>query len=226
MTTLGRDSIDSKQITLTVFSWIFHAQRPLQMSELRQAISIQEGDTSLDENDLIPEADIIEVCGSFIIYDPTTKVVTFSHDRVREFLEERHSRDLLQEMEMAIACLTFLSFDVFGSGPCCDEASFADRLERCAFGQYAARYWGKFTKGPGEKDPRIRKLILGLAASSAKKDAMAQLRYATNSTEWDLEAKWRQMTLLHIFAENDLTMLAEEAITATLFAVRNYIGQY
>jgi len=43
-------SIDSHRMVFTVLSWIYHAKRPLQMSELQDALALCQGDVDVDED--------------------------------------------------------------------------------------------------------------------------------------------------------------------------------
>ena len=209
---------DSQQTVFTVLSWLFHAKRPLQMSELQEVLAISEGDAELDPDDRTPPAEIVQACGNFVIYDPMSGIVGFSHDEVRKYLENRHACDLLKDVDMAITCLTYLLFDAFEEGLCSDEHSFVNRTNRYPFGQYAACYWGVYTKGLGEKNPKIHEMLLTLM-KSPKRDSMEQLYKAQRSEDWNLHIRHRSKTLLHVIAENDLTIMAKMLLDASICTV-------
>lgn len=61
MNRINRDDDDSKELAQKILSWIFHAKHPLQMMELRETIAVRKGDVDLDEKDLMPEEELIEV---------------------------------------------------------------------------------------------------------------------------------------------------------------------
>src|SRR5208282_1879596 len=84
--TIGRNYKDSKELVRTILSWIYHAKRPLLMTELREALAVQEDDVSFDEDDLMSPDDIVEMCGSLITHEKETGIATFSHERVQDFL--------------------------------------------------------------------------------------------------------------------------------------------
>ena len=212
------DERSSERVALKVLSWIYHAKRPLTMAELREAIEVREHDVSLEEDDLTPEKDIIEECRSLVRYDVADGVVSFSHEQVREYLGSKHMDNLMTEVELAKICLSYLLFDVFEEGPCVDESSFADRLRTRPFGRYAACYWGKHTKGPGENDSRIQNMLFTLMQSSAKRDSVTQLSIAKKTADWNLGI--RNKTLLHFIAENNLLTLAEIVLNGNMLNVR------
>ena len=85
--TIHRSNDDSQELTQKILSWLFYAKRPLKMGELQVAIAIREGDFELDDDDLLPEDEIVEVCRSLVSYDTASGVVAFSHEiRVQDFL--------------------------------------------------------------------------------------------------------------------------------------------
>jgi hypothetical protein len=212
---------DLPDLAIRILSWIFHAQRPLQMSELREAIAIRDGDVDLKMSDLNDPAVVVEACGGFVVHD-TTGWVRFTHEQVNAFLQDRHI-DLVPKRNMAISCLTYLTFETFEDGPCQDEASFNIRLQERPFGRYAASYWGKYIKGSGEKHHRNQKLLVTLTQSSARKDSIAQLSGAEKTGAWDLDIRDRNKGLLHILAENNLTLLAEMILDGTIFSVISHL---
>lgn len=60
---------------------------------------------------------------------------------IDEFLTSRSLNDVLPQSVMTKTCLIYLLFDIFEDGPCNEETSFASRLQKHPFAQYAARYW-------------------------------------------------------------------------------------
>ena len=211
-----RNSDDSGKLALKIFSWILYAKRPLQMLELREAIAIREGDTGLNEDDLMSDDEIVELCGSLVSFD-ASGVVTFSHITVQEFLKLSHWSELLDESVIAKACLIYILFDVFEEGFGADEASFTQRLHQSPFAQYAARYWGAHVKeGKTENDAEIEQLLIRLSESSKKIDSLSQLYHGNGDAAWELDDLFRHKTLLHLLAENGLTILMQTALSGKL----------
>ena len=203
---------DSSELVQTILSWIFHSRRPLRMEELREAVSIQVGDLGLTEEDLIAVDDIVEVCGSLVNYDVGSRVVSFSHETVQEFLKTRYMGYLLPESELGKVCLTYLSFDDFNEF-CADEAQLAMRLEKRPFALYAAKFWGSHIKdAAAETDTTFQELLIQLTNSPPKVDSMHQLCEAETSAEWNSSEIHRGMSLLHVLAMNNLLMFARSEL--------------
>lgn len=54
---------------IRTLTWIFHAPRPLKLSELCEALDVQEGHTRLDDQKNLVAADIVEFCQSLVVYE-------------------------------------------------------------------------------------------------------------------------------------------------------------
>lgn len=213
MSRITQLSDDSTELAINVMSWIFYAARPLQMSELQQAIAIENAMTDLTLDDVTPADIILESCASLVRHDKVSGVVRFSHDTVREYLAERCFDQLRTKLVMAKNCLTYLSFNIFEEGACPDDDAFNNRRQNYPFGQYAASFWGKYVQGKGEQDTEILELLLALMRSPTKVDSMAQ--FLTGSmVKWNLSMPWmRGKALIHIIVENDLRDMANALLT-------------
>lgn len=198
---------DSKEIAEKVLSWILRARRPLQMSELREAITISDSDSVLLNEDLPSVSDVVEACGSLIHHDDFSGTVAFSHEQVQRYLTERYISNLLTDVDIARACLSYFSLDVFEKGPSFGVKRFAQRLRDHPFGLYSARYWGRHTKGPGEEDPQVLRLLLNLMKSSEKMDSVTQLSWSETAADWSGKLGFTGRNWLHLLAENDLTLI-------------------
>jgi hypothetical protein len=210
METIRQNCDDTQELARKILSWIFYAKRPLKINELREAIAIREGDTFLEEDDLMQADEIIEVCGSLIDYDAASGNMTFSHEMVQEFLKSRYSDGLLPRADLCKVCLTYMSFEVFKQGPCTDEASYKARLEKHSFGKYVAQYWGKHVKEVEEENPELYDTVIKVISPSAVVDSMTQLVIAQKGSDWDIPKKHKGKKEMHIFAEQDLVLFAKK----------------
>ncbi|RKK63828.1 hypothetical protein BFJ69_g16881 [Fusarium oxysporum] len=138
-----------RSLAKSTFEWVLCAERPLQISELREAIAIKVGSSGLDELDFHSTDAIIQACRGLILVDQD-KQIHFLHHTAREYLdsnfavlsamtniesldtESLDSRTLVHK-HIALACLTYLSFGDFESGTL---------PESYAFYTYAASCWG------------------------------------------------------------------------------------
>jgi hypothetical protein len=106
-----------QEIALKVLSWITCAKRPLTTLELQQALAIEEGDSGLDE-DAVEKIDrLVSVCAGLITVDQEGGIIRLVHYTTQEYFE-RTQNDWFPkaQSEIAITCLTYLSFSIFESG--------------------------------------------------------------------------------------------------------------
>ena len=132
-----------RQLAKRVLSYIFRAKRPLNLEELRHALTIEDGDTELDET-AFPETEIIlNTSVGLISVDEQSSTTGLVHHTLQQYLEKHHKKVLPEsDVEFARACLTYLSFGVFGKGSCSNEEAVVLRLQEYCFFDYASHNWG------------------------------------------------------------------------------------
>ena len=132
-----------RTLATNVLSWITYAQRPLTTRELCHALAVEPGDLELDQ-DNIPDVEyMVSVCAGLVIIDDESKIIRLVHYTTQEYFERiRESWNPRAQQEIAIACLTYLSFNPFRSGACPNDEQLESRLERYTFLDYASPYWG------------------------------------------------------------------------------------
>jgi hypothetical protein len=127
--------------------WISYAKRLLTTAELQHALGTQAGDRAFDNNKLYEIEDITSVCAGLVTVDEETNIIRLVHYTTQEYLEQvRLSWNPGAQEEIAVACLTYLSFDTFRSGSCTNDEVFEQRLAKNAFFDYSARYWSEHVR--------------------------------------------------------------------------------
>lgn len=194
ITRIGGSKKPRKDLARKTLSWLLYARRPLTMAELREAVAIEDGYRDLTEFLSHPN-DIVECCCSLIDHERTTDIVQFSHYTVVGFL--LNTDYFLPRTYLAKTCLTYLLFDVFEAGPCCNEAEFESLLERYKFAKYVSQYWDTYVQGLGEDDPHVRNLLFRFLASHCKREAMLDLFRNCHYFE---NGGYQNLPALHILA--------------------------
>jgi hypothetical protein len=110
------------------------------MDELREVHSIGKNDTNFFPEYFIKPDQIICYCQGLVELDHNSGIVRFTHYTVQEFLNDKYLANLLAPTDIAKACLTYPTFDVFDKGPCPNEGALAQHLETYKFSEYASRY--------------------------------------------------------------------------------------
>lgn len=138
-----------QRLAKDTLSWVICAKRPLTTLELRTALTIELGQTDLNDEDLYDLEDIIASCAGLITVgsDGTKEVVQLAHYTMQEYFT-RNQAEIFPEAEKDItaSCLTYLSYTTFCQGMCHDDIKFEARLSRYPFYSYAARNWGNHAR--------------------------------------------------------------------------------
>lgn len=164
----------SKNLALKIVSWIFHSKETILMRELQEILSVEAGDTDLQEKYFLEPASIVEVCQSLVSHDRTSDIVRFTHSTVRDFLLSAMLDRLLTTGRLATTLLTYLLFDIFEE-PCSNESDLKKRMEKYTLCRYAARWWPHLAKGPGERDSSVQALLCRLFQSPGHMHSMFQI---------------------------------------------------
>jgi hypothetical protein len=155
-----------KNLAKEVLSWITYAKRPLTKLELQHALAVVVNNSRLDEDELLEIEDIVSVCAGLVTIDETSDIIRFSHITMKEYFQ-RTRKSWFPEAETDIAniCITYLSFDTFGSGVCLTDKEFEARLGLYPLYAYAATHWADHARTTSRGEDQ---LILGFLSSEDK----------------------------------------------------------
>jgi hypothetical protein len=170
------------------------------MDELREALDVEEGHTSIGLDD----TDIIEMCQSFVIHEESSGIVRFIHPTVQEFLKSQN----LSVVEPAKTCLAYLENSAFDD-VCLDYKSRKTRLETYRFSRYATQFWGFHVRGEAEALSCIQEAVFRLLASQNRRNSINQMETYDERFMW-LEPSPSFVggqTLLHFIAKNGLATI-------------------
>ena len=155
-----------------VLSWIICAKRPLTTLELQHALAVNIGDPELDKENIREIEDMASVCAGLVTVDEESKIIRLVHYTTQEYFERTwESWFPNAHTDITKICVTYLSFNAFGTGFCLTDKEFEARLQSNALYDYAARNWGSHAHGDlGE----VEKLIVDFLKSEAKVTASSQ----------------------------------------------------
>ena len=101
------------------------AQRPLNLDELGEAISVTPGDTLWDNSKLVNDVHkVLECCGSLLVVDEEFSTIHFAHSSIKEHLiTEPNDLDIVEyhidlaraDSDLGRLCVTYLNSNVFSS---------------------------------------------------------------------------------------------------------------
>lgn len=128
-------------IALKILLWVVKAQQTLSMCALREAIAITPNSRELDKLNLCDPQMILGLCGDLITIDEESGKVRLAHPTARPWLLKILPAD--GDHQMALACLTYLSYDTFSKPASMwheiPHQSLEDRLKENPFYRYAAK---------------------------------------------------------------------------------------
>ncbi|KAJ5422843.1 hypothetical protein N7445_010951 [Penicillium cf. griseofulvum] len=133
---------EQTDLAMQTLSWLACAARPLTSLELQHALAIEDGESSIDEENIPEVEDILAVCAGLVTVENESGIIRLVHYTTQEYLERK--KDFLfpsAENDMARLCLVYLSFDTFGSGICESDEAFEERLKTHPFYSYAALHF-------------------------------------------------------------------------------------
>lgn len=157
MNTINERREIQRESALDILAWISTATRPLHFRELQLAVSIEDGDTEVDEEGFLDAKTIVDLCGGLVTTEHETGIVRFVHYTVQEYLLPKTFISS-RTHKIAKSCLMYLSFGIFSTrtnpwdwnkeGPTNPD-----------FGWYAAANWGIHMRAINEPDDLLEKAL-------------------------------------------------------------------
>ncbi|KAI9783263.1 MAG: hypothetical protein M1839_004103 [Geoglossum umbratile] len=169
----------TKMLAMRALSWIVYAVRPLQLEEVLHAVAVDDlepDDRSISEEILTPQSVVVNACAGLIKIDEETNVVGLVHITTQEYLERsgaKHFPDARRDI--GIACLKYLSLDVFSKGYCSTDELFECRLRENTLLDYAARNMGNHIREETERS--VHDLALKFLLDKRKVSCASQVLF-------------------------------------------------
>ncbi|PON26682.1 hypothetical protein TGAM01_v204183 [Trichoderma gamsii] len=143
MKRIRQQSTDFTQLAERIISWITYAKRSLTVRELQHALAVEVGKSELDPDNCSHIDLMIFVCNGLVTVDEESNIIRLVHYTTQEYFEQSGSRWFPDaQTDLAITCVTYLSFDAFKSGRCQTAKAFEEKLQLHALYDYAAQNWG------------------------------------------------------------------------------------
>ncbi|KAI9778250.1 MAG: hypothetical protein M1839_008274 [Geoglossum umbratile] len=203
MKRIENQNVDDKHLAERVLSWISFALEPLTVGELQHALAVEPDEPALDEDNIPDEGLLTSVCAGMVTVDQESNVIRLVHYTTQEYFERiKTSRFPDAQTNIATACLTYISFDVFAEGYCRSSQELEIRLQKYPLLEYAARHWSDHACG--EPEEAIKELALRFLSQSSKVMCYAQATHARARHFGDGPYFVKQTTGLHVVASTSL----------------------
>ncbi|KAK0219055.1 hypothetical protein IW262DRAFT_1462676 [Armillaria fumosa] len=164
---VNSQSEDRQELAHRVFGWIAFARRPLTVLELRYALAVEPGTTTLDLDNLHDEDFLLDICARLVVkgetcrefedFQPSGAIMKFMHQTTQEYFHDRRCHiEFFPRIQEAITrtCLSYMSLDDFELPKDVDNADNDNVLRGLAgkhpFLHYSSVHWGYHACGPVE----------------------------------------------------------------------------
>jgi hypothetical protein len=205
---------NQRELARKALSWIKHVQRPLTVEELRHALAVKLGDKELNQKSIPKIEVVVSVCAGLVTVDEKSNTVRLVHYTAQEYFERvRLGWNVGAQEEIATACLTYLSFDIFRSGSCDSDGAFEERIAENGFFNYSARHWSEHVR-PVEST--VSSLALGFLLDDALVNCTIQGPLTGGDKYNGYSQTFPSLTRgLHLTARYGLLHLTEELLMGT-----------
>ena len=174
---------DQEELAKQVLCWITCAKRPLTTSELQHALAVEVGEPQLDEDNIPQDEDIVSVCAGLVTIDEESSIIRLVHYTTQEYFDRTWQKWFPNaQADIAIICVTYLSFDEFESGICQNDEEFEEQLQSNQLYDYASHNWGHHAREASilipevisflERKPQVEASSQGLLAAKRWRDGV------------------------------------------------------
>ena len=180
LTRIPQTDVDLAKRALMILA---HSPSLLNIYEVAEAAVFEPGQGTLDADDRLGDpADILEICGSLVAFDPVFKEIRLAHHSVRECLEHLCSDQSVFAMpesvchqELAVTCLSYLLMAEFAGGPRKSKKELREFVRTNPLFSYAAEHVCYHIKKSG-REQELQPLILRLFSEEANPEFMLWLQ--------------------------------------------------
>ncbi|KAI9661738.1 MAG: hypothetical protein M1821_008977 [Bathelium mastoideum] len=199
-----------RELARRALSWITYAQRLLTTEELRHALAIELNESTLDYENLNDIEEIVSVCAGLVTVDKESGIIRLFHYTTQEYFERvRSTWNPGAQEEIAAACITYLSLDVFQNGGCTNNRAFKQRLAENPLFDYSTHFWNRHIQ-PLQFPCHASELALDFLCNDKLVDSVIQAAsvstYSYQHYSWDSPG---QSNGLHLAARYGLTYMTE-----------------
>ena len=191
-----------------VLSWLVHARRPLTATELQHALAVYPEDTDLDDSAIYPEDALTQYCMGLVTVEKPSNIVRLVHATIREYFESSRNNIFPNaERDIAIVCLTYISFNVFTRNPCLNRDEVKIRSKQHPLLDYAARHLSEHVRCAPEDD--VKGLVLRFLEKEPNRQCYSFLNTGVPGYVYKTP---KYETSLHVAADLGLTSVMQSLL--------------
>ena len=216
-----------------VLSWMVLARRPLDVSELLQALAVDPSNTEFDPLEQTELTIILRVTKGLVAADGEHGAVRLVHRTAQEYFEN-NGKTLFPDAQakIAITMLTYLNFKSL-SIPCDyndEEIQVGLRLKEYTFFAYASTYWGEHIQAVIE-EPEVQTAVMKFLKDPSKLASTIQAAWyigskCQSSATWDVRGGVNSLHVCGWYGlDSILTALLNETTNVVLDSQDRDLGQ-
>lgn len=137
---------ETHAMAIKVRTWIVYAVWPLRLEELQHAIATDElepDDSSITEECLTSQSILINSCAGLVKVNEKSNTIGLVHKTTYEYFDRTGATHFPQaELDLATACVKYLSLEEFSDGPCSSREQYYNRVMENPLFEYAATNLG------------------------------------------------------------------------------------
>lgn len=134
---------DARYLANQALAWAVRSRRPLCALELQHALSLEEGITEFDEDNISIIDDILSVYAGLLIISNEGSIVSLVHYTAQEYFKQKLINWVPNgNTIVSTGCITYLSFDEFATVPCANIQQYNTRSLQFSLFEYSAANWG------------------------------------------------------------------------------------
>lgn len=117
--------------------------RDSHVTRTSEALAIEDQSSEMDPLNKPSAAMLARVCRGLVIVNESNSIIQLAHRTLQDYLISLYATNTgAIHNTICSACLTYLSFNIFQTGPCATPDEFRHRCTKYAFQQYAAGHLG------------------------------------------------------------------------------------
>ena len=188
-----------------VLSWLTYARQPLTAEMLQQALAIRPQDTDFDEDALIHEETLLDVCAGLVVIDPQSAVIHFVHYTTQEYFQQSRKAVFPDgPLNMVTTCLTFLLFEE------------ATKSTMPLLYTFIADNWGHHARESPETPQLVEKIVAFVQDEQRLRKCVQHM-----SGPHSFSKSSSLMSRLHLVAIFDLDLTMSNLLTQSASGVNN-----
>jgi ankyrin repeat protein len=143
MDQINSQSQPQARLANKILTWLTFAGETLTSQELVEALAIEDQSSEMDPLNKPSATMLARVCRGLVVVNESNSIIQLAHRTLQDYLISLYATNTgAIHNTICSACLTYLSFDVFWTGPCATPNEFRQRRTKYAFQQYAVGHLG------------------------------------------------------------------------------------